>query len=97
MSCIYTTQGNMLCGTDNKSKDAFIQTQFQGGCPASASTASTASKEHFAGSLAMNQLASSFKAVSGTGIENFASVPQGSSLGVTVDLEGTYGLPWAPF
>jgi len=87
----------MLCGNElekSKSKDAYISTQFQGGCP----KAVGASKEHFTGSLAMNQLASSFKAVSGTGIENFAAVPsKQNSLGVTVDLEGTYGLPWAPF
>ena len=31
-SCVYTTQGNLLCGAENKGRDAFIQTQFRTGC-----------------------------------------------------------------
>ena len=31
-SCVYTTQGNLLCGAENKGRDAFVQTQFRTGC-----------------------------------------------------------------
>jgi len=93
MSCVYTTQGNLLCGdSPNKSNDALVQTQFRGGCAKSPS-ASNANKEHFTG------IASTFRAALGSGLENFAAVPSSNkgSVSVTMDLEGTYGLPWAPY
>lgn len=92
----------MVCGK-NTTNDAYIQTNFRGGCPTAA-----AGKEKFTNAggpgLVMNQLNSAFKPASTVApssaagrIEGFALVPGHNSLDVTNDFTGTYGLPWAPY
>ena len=78
-SCVYTTQGNLLCGAENKGRDAFVQTQFRTGCLAQKEMFAQQQqqqpldqqqniygnpKEKFAnGSFAMDQLNTAFKSV----------------------------------
>lgn len=95
-NCVYTTQGNLLCGDKktNAGGDSFLQTKYRGGCP---------KKEPFenSGGFAMNQLNSALKSIgamasSSAGIEKFASAKH-NSMDIADDIAGTYGLPWAPY
>ena len=99
--CTFTTQGNLVCGdNDNKSNDTYISTQFRGG-----RGDNHVQTEHFANGgsgLVLNQLNSAFKGVgpvaSLSPIEGFSPAPlKHDSVDVAIDLNGTYGLPWAPY
>ena len=100
--CTYTTQGNMVCGGGaSATRDAYIQTQFRGGCGGTVEQYKNGGM-----GLGMNQLDSAFKSVvpvaAGGGVVMFAVVGgqggnKNGSLEISNDITGTYGLPWAPY